>query len=70
MINYSDPFNPFDFLHREPDLSYVPDTMDSLLPCNRVRLVASLENTTYPGKSDEKLKQHIENTGQKVGKNE
>ena len=53
--------------HREPDLSYVIDTMDSLLPCLRKGQVVSLESTTYPGTTDEELKTRIESTGYKVG---
>ena len=54
-------------LHREPDLSYVLDTMDSLLPYLRKGHVVSLESTTYPGTTDEELKPRIEGTGLNVG---
>ena len=54
-------------LHREPDLSYVLDTMDSLLPYLRQGQVVSLESTTYPGTTDEELKPRIEGTGLSVG---
>jgi len=53
--------------HREPDLSFVLNTMDSLLPFIRAGQVVSLESTTYPGTSDEELKPRIESTGMKVG---
>ena len=53
--------------HREPDLSYVINTMDSLLPGLRKGQVVSLESTTYPGTTDEELKTRIESTGYKVG---
>ena len=53
--------------HREPDLSYVINTMDSLLPYLRAGQVVSLESTTYPGTTDEELKTRIESTGYKVG---
>lgn len=56
-------------LHREPDLSYVLDTMDSLLPYLRKGHVVSLESTTYPGTTDEELKPRIEGTGLVVGDN-
>ena len=56
-------------LHREPDLSYVLDTMDSLLPYLRKGHVVSLESTTYPGTTDEELKPRIESTGLCVGDN-
>ena len=54
-------------LHREPDLSYVLDTMDSLLPYLRKGHVVSLESTTYPGTTDEELKPRIEGAGLNVG---
>ena len=53
--------------HREPDLSYVLNTMDSLLPYLRKGQVVSLESTTYPGTTDEELKPRIESTGHSVG---
>jgi len=56
-------------LHREPDLSYVLDTMDSLLPYLRKGHVVSLESTTYPGTTDEELKPRIESTSLNVGDN-
>ena len=54
-------------LHREPDLSFVLDTMDSLLPYLRKGQVVSLESTTYPGTTDEELKPRIESRGFSVG---
>ncbi|MCK5396183.1 MAG: nucleotide sugar dehydrogenase, partial [Gammaproteobacteria bacterium] len=54
-------------LHREPDLSYVLDTMESLLPYLRKGQVVSLESTTYPGTTDEELKPRIESTGLSIG---
>jgi len=54
-------------LHREPDLSYVLNTMDSLLLYLRKGQVVSLESTTYPGTTDEELKPRIQSTGLKVG---
>jgi len=55
--------------HREPDLSFVVNTMDSLLPYLRAGQVVSLESTTYPGTTDEELKPRIESTGLKIGDN-
>ncbi len=54
-------------LHREPDLSYVLNTMDSLLPYLRKGQVVSLESTTYPGTTDEELKPRMEGAGLNVG---
>ena len=53
--------------HREPDISFVTDTMDSLLPYLREGQVVSLESTTYPGTTEEELKPRIESTGLTVG---
>lgn len=53
--------------HREPDLSFVINTIESLLPCLTKGQVVSLESTTYPGTTDEELKPRIESTGLKVG---
>jgi len=53
--------------HREPDLSFVIITMDSLLPYLRKGQLVSLESTTYPGTTDEELKPRIESTGLEVG---
>ncbi|MFV8250680.1 nucleotide sugar dehydrogenase [Bdellovibrio bacteriovorus] len=54
--------------YREPDLSFVLDTMDSVIPYLRSGQVVSLESTTYPGTTDEELKPRIESRGLTVGK--
>lgn len=54
--------------YREPDLSYVLGTTDSLVPHLRVGQIVSLESTTYPGTTDEELLPRIESHGLKVGK--
>lgn len=53
--------------YREPDLSFVTDTTDSLVPYLRADQVFSLESTTYPGTTDEELKPRIESRGLKAG---
>jgi UDP-N-acetyl-D-glucosamine dehydrogenase len=53
--------------HREPDLSYVLDTVESILPYLRSGQVLSLESTTYPGTTDEELLPRMESCGLKVG---
>ncbi len=53
--------------YREPDLSFVTDTTDSLVPYLRAGQIFSLESTTYPGTTDEELKPRVESTGLKVG---
>ena len=54
--------------YREPNLSFIFDTMDSLVPFLRAGQVVSLESTTYPGTTDEELLPRIESRGLKVGK--
>lgn len=53
--------------YREPDLSYVTNTMDALLPYLKKGQVVSLESTTYPGTTDEEILPRIESRGFKVG---
>lgn len=53
--------------YREPDMSFVLGTTDSLIPFLRTGQVISLESTTYPGTTDEELKPRVESTGLKVG---
>lgn len=57
------PLNPY----REPDLSFVLNTTEALVPYMRSGQVVSLESTTYPGTTDEELKPRIEASGLKVG---
>jgi len=53
--------------YREPDLSYVLNTVDSLVPHLRPGQILSLESTTYPGTTEEELRPRIEARGLKVG---
>ncbi|MDA8164026.1 MAG: nucleotide sugar dehydrogenase [Desulfobacteraceae bacterium] len=53
--------------NREPDLSYVIGTVDSLAPHLRPGQVLSLESTTYPGTTEEELLPRIQVRGLKVG---
>ncbi|PCJ50980.1 MAG: UDP-N-acetyl-D-glucosamine dehydrogenase [Gammaproteobacteria bacterium] len=53
--------------YREPDLSYVTSTIDSILPYLKNGQVISLESTTYPGTTEEELLPRIESAGFKVG---
>jgi UDP-N-acetyl-D-glucosamine dehydrogenase len=53
--------------YREPDLSFVLNTTDSLVPFLRKGQVVSLESTTYPGTTDEELLPRVESDGLKVG---
>lgn len=54
--------------YREPDLSFVINTTDALVPHLRAGQIVSLESTTYPGTTDEELLPRIESRGLKVGK--
>jgi len=54
--------------YREPDLSFVVNTTEALLPYLRPGQIVSLESTTYPGTTDEELKPRIESRGFEVGK--
>ncbi len=54
--------------YRSPDLRYVINTVDSLLPCLREGQIISLESTTYPGTTDEELLPRIESKGLTVGR--
>lgn len=53
--------------HREPDLSYVLDTVEALLPHIRRGQLMALESTTYPGTTDEELLPRIADRGFAVG---
>ena len=53
--------------YREPDLSFVLNTTDALVPHMRTGQILSLESTTYPGTTDEELKPRIESRGLRVG---
>ncbi len=53
--------------HREPDLSYVISTIESLLPHIRSGQILSLESTTYPGTTEEEIVTRVESNGLKVG---
>ena len=55
--------------YREPDLSFVIDTTEMILPFMRQGQIVSLESTTYPGTTEEELLPRIESTGLKVGEN-
>ena len=54
--------------HREPDLSFIINTTESLVPHLRRGQVVSLESTTYPGTTDEEVLPRVEARGFKAGK--
>lgn len=53
--------------HFEPDLSYVVNTIEAVLPHVRKGQLISLESTTYPGTTDEELVSRLTKAGYKVG---
>lgn len=53
--------------YREPDLSYVIGSLETLLPNLRANQMLSLESTTYPGTTEEALLPRIEEQGFRVG---
>ncbi len=52
---------------REPDLTFIINTVETILPHLRPQQIVSLESTTYPGTTEEELKTRIESRGLKVG---
>lgn len=55
--------------YREPDLSFVVNTTDTLKPWLRSGQVVSLESTTYPGTTEEELLPRIQEGGLVAGEN-
>ncbi|GAE09677.1 nucleotide sugar dehydrogenase [Paenibacillus sp. JCM 10914] len=53
--------------YREPDLSYVTNTIETILPYLKKGQVLSLESTTYPGTTDEELAPRITKQGFTIG---
>ena len=53
---------------REPNLDYVIDTVESIVPHLRDGQLVSLESTTYPGTTEEELRPRIERAGLVIGK--
>ncbi|MBU2551737.1 MAG: nucleotide sugar dehydrogenase [Proteobacteria bacterium] len=54
--------------HREPDLSFVVDTVNKLVPHMRAGQLISLESTTYPGTTEEEIRPRVESRGFEVGR--
>ena len=53
--------------HREPDLSFIVDTMEAIAPYLREGQILSLESTTWPGTTEEVLQPFVERRGLAVG---
>ena len=56
-------------INREPDLSYINSTFDSVENYLQKNQIISIESTTYPGMTDELIAKKIENLGFEIGKN-
>lgn len=54
--------------NREPDMSYVFNTTDTIAKHLREGQLISLESTTYPGTTDEGMRLILEKTGLKAGR--
>lgn len=54
--------------YREPDLSFVVSTIESITPFLRKGHIVSLESTTYPGTTEEELLPRISRSGLAVGR--
>lgn len=52
---------------REPDLSFVTSTMESIAPFIRPQQILSLESTTWPGTTREILLPYVQNAGMEIG---
>ena len=55
-------------INREPDMSYIQSTLNSILPFLEKGKIISLESTTYPGTTEDFVKPLIEKKGFEVGK--
>lgn len=53
--------------HREPDLSFIIDTMESITPHLRAGQILSLESTTWPGTTEEVLRPYVEQRMLSIG---
>jgi len=55
--------------HREPDLSFIVNTVEAMLPHMRAGQLASLESTTWPGTTEEVLAPRLRARGLRPGEN-
>jgi UDP-N-acetyl-D-glucosamine dehydrogenase len=54
-------------IYQQPDISYVKNTAENILPYLHRDMLIVLESTTYPGTTEELLKPILESTGLKCG---
>lgn len=55
--------------HREPDLSFIVNTVEAMLPHMREGQLVSLESTTWPGTTEEVLAPRLRSRGLEPGRN-
>lgn len=53
--------------YKEPDLSYITDTLDEICPFLKKGQLVALESTTYPGTTEEVIKPYLESRDFNVG---
>ncbi len=53
--------------HQQPDISYVQNSAESILPYMHKHMLVILESTTYPGTTEELLRPILEKSGLKCG---
>jgi UDP-N-acetyl-D-glucosamine dehydrogenase len=54
-------------LHNEPDISYITNSMETILPFLRKGQILSLESTTYPGTTNEILGEYCKEASFEIG---
>jgi UDP-N-acetyl-D-glucosamine dehydrogenase len=55
-------------IHREPDLSYVINVVNQIIPFLKSGQLISLESTTYPGTTEEVIGKKVQDAGHEIGK--
>lgn len=55
-------------VHREPDLSYVINVVNQIIPYLKSGQLISLESTTYPGTTEEVIGRKVQDAGHQIGK--
>ena len=55
-------------IHREPDLSYVTNVVNQIIPFLKSGQLISLESTTYPGTTEEVIGKKVQDAGHEIGK--
>ncbi|MBF0622527.1 MAG: nucleotide sugar dehydrogenase [Magnetococcales bacterium] len=53
--------------HRDPNLSFVVNSIETILPHLKAGTLISLESTTYPGTTEEEITPRVQDAGWRVG---